>query len=70
MNYGELRSQGYFIGSGVIESACKHIVGERFKRAGMRWSQDHAPKLLALRVCRASGWWNDFWKDLSTKRAA
>lgn len=63
MNYGELRAQGYFIGSGVIESACKHIVGERFKRAGMRWSQEHAPKILALRVCRASGGWDRFWKE-------
>jgi hypothetical protein len=70
MNYGELRAQGYFIGSGVIESACKHIVGERFKRAGMRWSQEHAPKILALRVARASGWWEDFWKQTSPGVAA
>lgn len=63
MNYGELRAQGYFIGSGVIESACKHIVGERLKRAGMRWSIQHAPKILALRVSRASGWWDRFWND-------
>lgn len=63
MNYGELRTQGYFIGSGVIESACKHVVGDRFKRAGMKWSRDHVPKLLALRVCRASGWWDQFWRD-------
>ena len=63
MNYGELRAQGYFIGSGVIESACKHIVGERLKRAGMRWSQEHAPKILALRVCRASKWWDTFWRE-------
>lgn len=70
MNYGELRAQGYFIGSGVIESACKHIVGERFKRAGMRWSQEHAPRILALRVCRASGWWDRFWKETSPEVAA
>lgn len=70
MNYGELRAQGYFIGSGVIESACKHIVGERFKRAGMRWSQEHAPNILALRVCRASGWWDGFWKETSRGVAA
>ena len=70
MNYGELRAQGYFIGSGVIESAGKHIVGESFKRAGMRWSQDHAPKILALRVCRASGWWDGFWKVASAGVAA
>lgn len=70
MNYGDLRAQGYFIGSGVIESACKHIVGERFKRAGMRWSREHAPMILALRVCRASDWWESFWKDTSASLAA
>ena len=70
MNYGELRTQGYFIGSGVIESACKHIAGERFKRAGMRWSRLHVPKLLALRVCRASGWWEEFWKQGRPGKAA
>lgn len=63
MNYGELRAQGYFIGSGVIESSCKHVVGARFKQAGMSWSPDHSPKVLALRVCRASGWWNPFWSQ-------
>lgn len=62
MNYGELRAQGYFIGSGVIESSCGHIVGDRLKQSGMMWSPEHVPKLLALRVGRASGWWEDFWK--------
>lgn len=63
MNYAELRAQGYFIGSGVIESACKHIVANRLKQAGMKWSRDHVPKILALRVARASGWWGNFWHD-------
>lgn len=62
MNYAELRAKGYFIGSGVIESACKHIVNHRFKQAGMKWSRLHVPKILALRVARASGWWNQFWQ--------
>jgi len=61
MIYADLRAQGYFIGSGVIESACKHIVNNRLKQAGMKWSRQHVPKVLALRVCRASGWWESFW---------
>lgn len=69
MNYGELRAQGYFIGSGVIESSCKHIVAARLKQAGMKWSPEHVPKMLAVRVCRASGWWQTFWKA-DTGRAA
>jgi hypothetical protein len=70
MNYGELRAQGYFIGSGVIESACKHIAGDRLKRAGMKWSRQHVPKLLALRVCRASNWWSRFWTDSARSAAS
>jgi hypothetical protein len=63
MNYGELQAHGYFIGSGVIERACGHVVGDRLKGSGMKWSPDHVPSVLALRVCRASGWWDDFWKQ-------
>lgn len=70
MNYGELRSRGYFIGSGVIESSCKHIVGARFKQAGMKWSRSHAPRILGLRICRASGWWDSFWKEVRHREAA
>ena len=70
MNYGELRAQGYYIGSGVIESACKHIVAARLKQAGMKWSRQHVPKVLALRVCRASGWWDAFWKERAQRAAA
>jgi hypothetical protein len=62
MNYAELRAQGYFIGSGTIESACKHVVS-RLKGAGMKWSREHVPRVLALRVCRASGWWERFWRE-------
>jgi hypothetical protein len=69
MNYAELRTQGYFIGSGVIESACKHIVAGRLKQAGMKWSRHHVPKILALRIVRASGWWSQFWQDQLTGAA-
>ncbi len=69
MNYGQLRAKGYLIGSGVIESACKHIAGERFKRAGMKWSPQHVPKLLAHRVCHASDWWGRFWEEKARRVA-
>lgn len=70
MNYAELRAKGYFIGSGVIESGCKHIVANRLKQAGMKWSREHVPKVLALRICRASGWWEQFWNDRIRRTAA
>lgn len=70
MNYAELRASGYFIGSGVIESGCKHIVANRLKQAGMKWSRKHVSKLLALRICRANGWWERFWNDRVRKKVA
>ncbi|MCJ7623875.1 MAG: ISKra4 family transposase [Anaerolineaceae bacterium] len=38
MNYAYFRQQGYFIGSGTVESACKQIVSMRLKRSGARWT--------------------------------
>ena len=38
MRYACFRSQGLFIGSGVIEAGCKTIIGQRLKQSGMRWT--------------------------------
>ena len=50
MNYGWLRRHGYLIGSGHIESACKVIVGQRCKGAGMHWRHVNAIYVSALRA--------------------
>ena len=42
MKYDEYIRMGFHIGSGIIEAGCKHVVGDRFKRAGMRWSRTGA----------------------------
>ena len=34
----------------MIEAACKTVVGNRLKRAGMRWSRPGADAILALRA--------------------
>ena len=49
MNYGVFSACGIFVGSGVIEAACKVIVGNRMKNAGMHWAKDHAEKMINLR---------------------
>jgi len=49
MRYGLFRATGLFIGSGVIEAACKTIVGKRLKNAGMHWSKKNANGVIALR---------------------
>ena len=49
MQYGTFRKQGYFIGSGVVEAGCKTVIGARCKQSGMRWSEQGAENILALR---------------------
>jgi hypothetical protein len=51
MRYDVFRAQGYSIGSGMVEGACKHVVGGRLERSGMIWSRMGSPATLALRIC-------------------
>jgi len=62
MKYAEYRRRGLPIGSGVVEAACKTLVGQRFKRAGMRWSIDGGQNILNLRSVVLSKRWDAFWK--------
>jgi hypothetical protein len=65
MNYAQLREQGYLIGSGTVESACKQIALLRLCCAGARWSKDG---LVQTAKARAA-WLSDSWDTLSAKRA-
>ena len=57
MRYRRYRRQGLFIGSGVVEAACKHIVGHRFKQSGMRWNRDGLRSTLFLRLAVLNHQW-------------
>jgi hypothetical protein len=65
MDYPRYRQQGWQIGSGPIEAACKSVVAERLKCSGMRWGADGADSLCHLRALWLSEpkLWNAFWKD-------
>lgn len=70
MNYADLKSKGFPIGSGVVESACKQVVTERMKLAGMRWSREGGQKTMTLRCLLLSKIWNVVYhKWLSSKPA-
>ena len=60
MRYDLYRELGLPVGSGVVESACKQIVGSRFKRAGCHWSKAGANALLAVKCCFENRRWADF----------
>jgi hypothetical protein len=49
MRYATFKAQGYHIGSGLVESACKTVVQARLKQSGMRWSETGAEQMLHLR---------------------
>lgn len=63
MEYPEYLAEGWCIGSGAVESACKTVVGQRLKLAGMRWGEDGAHALCHLRALYRSekGQWEAFW---------
>ena len=60
MHYDEYRKMGIPIGSGVVESACKHVIGKRLKLSGMTWSPAGARGMLQIRSSLKS---NRFQKD-------
>ncbi len=61
MNYFELRQKKLPIGSGVVEAACKNLIGARMKKSGMRWSVDGGQTILTLRSIILSNRWESFW---------
>jgi len=60
MRYDEYLSQGYPIGSGVIEGACRHVVKDRMEGTGMRWRIRGAQAVLSLRAVHINGDWQVF----------
>lgn len=63
MEYPEYLAHGRCTGRGAVESACKTVVGQRLKLAGMRWGEDGADALCHLRALYRSekGQWEAFW---------
>ena len=61
MDYARFRAMGLAVGSGIVEAGCRVVVGQRFKRSGMFWSEDGANHLLALRSAMLSHRFDTFW---------
>lgn len=60
MRYGDYLAAGYPIASGVIEGACKHVIGDRMCGTGMRWEFEGAQPMLDLRVTKLNVQWEEF----------
>ena len=61
---------GLRVGSGVVESACKSVVGGRLERGGMRWTAGAANAILALRYAVLDERHEDFWNQRARPRMA
>lgn len=59
INYPEYIAEGFFIGSGAVESSNKIIVQKRLKQAGMRWNPKTAQYILTL----VAKWESELWES-------
>ena len=55
INYAAYKALGLPLGSGMVESACKWLIQQRFKGVGMRWSEDGFNHLVHLRLTWVNG---------------
>jgi hypothetical protein len=60
MAYDQDRARGLDIGSGMVESACKALIGMRQKGPGMRWSAAGAQAVANVRVLLFNDQWADY----------
>jgi hypothetical protein len=61
IDYAKFKELGLPLGSGIVESACKWLIQQRFKGVGMRWSEDGFNHLLHLRLAWVNGRFNDLF---------
>ena len=64
--YAEYRAKGWSQASSEVESAHRHVVQQRMKIPGAWWHPDNVPRVLALRMLRANGWWDEYWSEQRT----
>jgi hypothetical protein len=65
LNYRERLAEGRAIGSGLIEGACKNLVGRRLKQTGACWRKERANKIAVLAALLYSDQWKHAW-NMST----
>ena len=70
MRYPQFHKQGLCTSSGVLEAGGKLAIGTRLKRSGMHWTPNGTNNIIALRCCRLSGWFEEFWERRNQPLAA
>jgi hypothetical protein len=70
MRCPKFHQQGLCTSTGVVEAGCKVVIGTRLKRAGMHWTVKGANAIIALRGCKLSARFEDFWERRSDQTEA
>jgi hypothetical protein len=60
--YAERLRLGQSIGSGLVEGACKQVIGRRLKQTGARWKVRRVERMAALCALQASDQWTTYWQ--------
>lgn len=59
--YQKYRDHGWSTASSEIESGHRSVVQVRLKLPGTWWHPDNVKNILALRMIKVNGWWNEYW---------
>jgi hypothetical protein len=62
LRYDTALAAGWPIATGVIEGACRHIIGDRLGITGARWGLDGAEAVLTLRAVLSNGDFEEYWR--------
>jgi len=69
LDYKGALAAGLPIGSGEIESGHRYVLQNRLKISGAWWKMENLRKMIALRVLRANGGWEDYWSNVHQQAA-
>ena len=61
-DYRRRLAEGRSIGSGLVEGACKTVVGRRLKQTGARWRVRRVERMATLCCVLYGGQWEAYWK--------
>lgn len=61
LDYAGRLAAGRTIGSGMVEGACKNVIGRRLKQTGARWRVRRANRMATLATTLYSDQWDEYW---------
>jgi hypothetical protein len=59
--YQQYRERGWSTASSEVESGHRSVVQVRLELPGTGWHPDNVTNILALRMIKVNGWWDEYW---------